>query len=159
MISKYSETYIQGDGSWGPDREKSKIAFLTRDDIDDKLRGCKSDDPKECHGFFKNVELNYLVWWGLESMYHGYWGKLDNMYRFNSSLANGLSNVEKFVYFTNLILGMDLGYYFTRWGLYINNYNIPFNESEVSQKYEELMYNAVNDGLIDLNYHKKNIGI
>ena len=67
-------------------------------------------------------------------MYHGYWGKLDNMYRFNSTLAKGLSNVEKFVYFTNLILGMDLGYYFTRWGFYLSNYNKPFNESKVSPK-------------------------
>ena len=155
MISKYSETFIQGDGSWGPDRQNSKIKYLTLDDIDDKLRGCSSDDPNQCYGFFKNVELNYLVWWDLESMYHGYWGKLDNMYRFNSSLAKGLTNVEKFVYFTNLILGMDLGYYFTRWGFYISNYRVPFNESEVSPKYEELMYNAVNDGIIDLNIPQK----
>ena len=25
MISKYSETYLQGDGSWGHDRENNKI--------------------------------------------------------------------------------------------------------------------------------------
>ena len=25
MISKYSETFLQGDGSWGPDRENNKI--------------------------------------------------------------------------------------------------------------------------------------
>ena len=155
MISKYSETYIQGDGSWGPDRQNNKIKYLTRDDIDDKLRGCKEEDESKCYGFFKNIELNYLVWWDLESMYHGYWGKIDNMYRFNSSLAIGLSRVETFVYFTNLILGMDLGYYFTRWGFYINNYYQRFNESEVSSKYETLMYNAEMEGLIDINIPQK----
>ena len=155
MISKYSETYIQGDGSWGPDRQNNKIKYLTRDDIDDKLRGCKEEDESKCYGFFKNIELNYLVWWDLESMYHGYWGKIDNMYRFNSSLAIGLSRVETFVYFTNLILGMDLGYYFTRWGFYINNYKQRFNESEVSSKYETLMYNAEMEGLIDINIPQK----
>ena len=155
MISKYSETYLMGDGSWGPDRQNSKIKFLTPDDIDTKLRGCKEEDESKCYGFFKNVELNYLIWWDLESMFHGYWGKLDNMYRFNSSLAIGLSKVEKFVYFTNLILGMDLGYYFTRWGFYLSNYQQTFNESEVSAKYEQLMYNAETEGLIDINIPQK----
>ena len=155
MISKYSETFLQGDGSWGPDRENNKIKYLTPDDIDDKLRGCKSDDETQCFGFFKNKELNYLVWWDLESMFHGYWGKLDNMYRFNFSLAVGMTKVERFVYFTNLILGMDLGYYFTRWGFYISNYKQVFNESSVTKKYEELMYKAVEEGIIDITIPKK----
>ena len=156
MISKYSETFLQGDGSWGPDRQNSKIRYLTPDDIDDKLRGCKSDDESQCYGFFKNVELNYLIWWDLESFFHGYWGKLDNMYRYNSSLANGLTKPEKLVFFTNLILGMDLGYYFSRWGLYLNNnYRQIFNESSLSSKYEELMYNATIEGKINIKIPQK----
>ena len=155
MISKYSETFIQGDGSWGPDRQNSKVRFLVPDNIENKLRGCKSDDENQCYGFFKNVELNYLIWWDLESMFHGYWGKLDNMYRFNNTLGKGLTREEKFVYFTNLILGMDLGYYFTRWGLYISNYQQVFNEDTTSENYQELMYNAINDGLIDKNIPQK----
>ena len=156
MISKYSETFLQGDGSWGLDRQNSKLRYLAPNDIDDRLRGCESEDESQCYGFFKNIELNYLIWWDLESNFHGYWGKLDNMYRYNSSLATGLSNAEKLVYFTNLILGMDLGYYFSRWGLYLNtNYRQRFNESAVSKKYEELMYKAVTDGLIDINIPQK----
>jgi hypothetical protein len=155
MISKYSETYLQGDGSWGMDRENSKIKFLTPDDIDDKLRGCESDDIKKCIGFFLNIELNYLVWWDLESMFHGYWGKLDNMYRFNYSLGYGLSQTEKLVYFTNLILGIDLGYYFARWGFCLGPYYNIFNESSTSQRYQELMTNATKAGLIDTSIPKK----
>ena len=155
MISKYSETYLQGDGTWGPDRVNSKIKYLTPNDINDKLRGCKSDDENQCHGFFKNIELNYLVWWDLESMFHGYWGQLDNMYRFNSSLVLGLTKTEKLVYFTNLILGMDLGYYFARWGFNLGNFNDVFNESSTSPKYQELMDNATKNGLIDASVPKK----
>ena len=155
MISKYSETFIQGDGSFGLDKQNIKRKYLTPDNIESKLRGCKSEEESKCYGFFKNEELNYLVWWDLESMFHGYWGKLDNMYRYNSSLANGLSITEKFVYFTNLILGIDLGYYFSRWGFNLGDYKQIFNESDVSEKYKELMKIAVNDGLIDLNVPKK----
>ena len=159
MISKYSETFIQGDGSFGLDKQNIKRKYLTPDNIESKLRGCKSEEESKCYGFFKNEELNYLVWWDLESMFHGYWGKLDNMYRYNSSLANGLSITEKFVYFTNLILGIDLGYYFSRWGFNLGDYKQIFKESDVSEKYKELMKIDVNDGLIDLNVPKKNIGI
>ena len=155
MISKYSETFIQGDGRWGPDRQDSKIRFLVPDDIENKLRGSKSDDENQCYGFFKNVELNYLIWWDLESMFHGYWGKLNNMYRYNNSLGSGLTKEEKFVYFTNLILGMVLGYYFIHWGLYLSNYQKVFNEEAVSAKYQELIYNAINEGLIDINMPQK----
>ena len=85
MISKFSETYLQGDGSWGMDRQNNKIKYLTRDNIDDRLRGCSLEDQSQCEGFLKNIKLNYLIWWDLESMFHGYWGKLDNMYRYNST--------------------------------------------------------------------------
>lgn len=155
MISKFSETYLQGDGSWGMDRQNNKIKYLTRDDIDDRLRGCSLEDQSQCEGFLKNIKLNYLIWWDLESMFHGYWGKLDNMYRYNSTLSTGLTKIEKFVYFTNLILGMDLGYYFTRWGFALNGYFRTFNESDISSSYKKLMNEATIEGLIDKNIPQK----
>ena len=155
MISKYSETYLQGDGTWGPDRQENKIKYLTPDNIDDILRGCQSEDELDCKGFLMNMELNYLVFWDIESLYHGYWGKIDNMYRYNNTISTKLSKEEKFVYFSNIILGMDLGYYFTRWGLSFSNGNNIFDETKTSSEYKELMKKAINDKLIDTTIKKK----
>ena len=155
MISKYSETYLQGDGTWGPDRQENKILYLTPDNIDDLLRGCQEEDQSKCKGFLMNKPLNYLIFWDIESIYHGYWGKIDNMYRYNNTLSSKISKEEKFVYFTNIILGMDLGYYFTRWGLTFSNGNSIFNESKTSSEYKELMQKAINDNLIDPKTKKK----
>ena len=155
MISKYSETYLQGDGTWGPDRQENKIKYLTPDDEEDILRGCQSDDKSKCKGFLMNIELNYLVFWDLESLYHGYWGKIDNMYRYNDTFSNKLNKEEKFVYFSNIIIGFDLGYYFTRWGLTFTNGNNIFNEAKTSSTYKDLIQEAINNKLIDTKTKKK----
>ena len=155
MISKYSETYLQGDGTWGPDRQENKIKYLTPDNIDNKLRGCQSEDQSACKGFLTNIELNYLVFWDLESLYHGYWGKIDNMYRYNNTLSSKLTKEEKFVYFSNIVLGMDLGYYFSRWGLSFNSGNNIFDESKTSSEYKELMEKAINENKINTKAPKK----
>ena len=155
MISKYSETYLQGDGTWGPDRQENKIKYLTPDNIDNKLRGCQSDDQSTCKGFLMNIELNYLVFWDLESLYHGYWGKIDNMYRYNNTLSSKLTKEEKFVYFSNIILGMDLGYYFSRWGLSFSSGSNIFDETKTSSEYKDLMEKAINENKIDTKAPKK----
>ena len=155
MISKYSETYLQGDGTWGPDRQENKIKYLTPDNIDNKLRGCQSEEQSACKGFLTNIELNYLVFWDLESLYHGYWGKIDNMYRYNNTLSSKLTKEEKFVYFSNIVLGMDLGYYFSRWGLSFNSGNNIFDESKTSSEYKELMEKAINENKINTKAPKK----
>ena len=155
MIAKYSETYIEKDGTWGPDREENKILYLTPDNVDPLLRGCQSDDISICKGFLTNIPLNYLVFWDLESIYHGYWGQIDNMYRYNLTSSTKMTKEEKFVYFSNVILGFDLGYYFTRWGLSFSNGNSIFDESKTSSEYKELMQKAINANLIDTKTKKK----
>ena len=59
-----------------------------------------------------NVDhLNFLIFWNLESIYHGYWGKVDNLYRYNyTSETNKLTKEERFTYFSSVALGIDLGY-------------------------------------------------
>ena len=115
MISKYYDAALSKYNSWGVSHQNNKIRYLTEDNIDDKLRGCKDKNITNCKGFLKNIPLNYLIWWDLESIFHGYWGKLDNMYRYNSSSSlRGMTREEKLVYFSSLIFKTDLGYYFTR---------------------------------------------
>lgn len=156
MISKFSDIFISKDGNFGMDRITNKIKYLSPDNIENNMRGCESSQTYNCKGFFKNKELNYMIWWDLESMYPGYWGKLDNLYRYyNKTLIKGLKYNELLVYFSNIILGMDLGYYFTRWGLYLDYEVRAFDEKLVSDKYKELMQKAIEDGLVDTNIKKK----
>ena len=155
MISKYSENCIQNEISWGTDIIENKILYLTADDVDPLLRGCKSDDTTTCKGFLTNIPLNFLIFWDLESVYHGYWGRVDNMYRYNNTVSNKLTKEEKFVYFSSVVLGFDLGYYFTRWGLSFSDGNSIFDESKATSEYKELMKKAINENLIDAKTKKK----
>lgn len=156
MISKFYDAELCGNNTWGKnDHQVNKIKYLTSDTITNKIRGCNENNQANCKGYLYHSGLNYLIWWDLESINKGYWGKLDNMYRYNSTLATGLSKEEKMVYFSSLIFQLDLGYYFTRWGLTLTNGNEVFDESSTSSKYNELMKSAISKGLIKTNSKKK----
>ena len=151
MISKYYDAALCGNNTWGVnDLQKNKIKYLTPDNINDKLRGCSESNTANCKGFTKNTGWNYLMWWDLESIHHGYWGELNNMYRYNTT--SGLTKEEKMVYFSSLIFRMDLGYYFSRWGLSLDSDYI-FDERNVTDSYKLLINNAISSGLIT-NSHK-----
>ena len=143
MISKYDETYLRREGTRG-DFDNS-LKYLTLDDIDVYERGCSSDI---CKGFFTNMQGNFLVWWYLESIYPGYWGKLDNMYRYNYSLSEGMSRTERLIFFSNIITGIDLGYYFYRWGFFLNDEGI-FVPENASSFYQESMEKYITKEIID----------
>ena len=157
MISKYSETHLQNINKWGADFVENNIKYLTLDDPDDKLRGCKSTNKAECKGYFMNVnDYNFFIFWNLESIYHGYWGKVDNLYRYNyTTETNKLTKEERFAYFSSVALGIDLGYYFTRWGLTFNKGENIFSESKTSAEYKRIMQSAKTKGLIDPKAPKK----
>ena len=143
MISKYDDAYLRRDGTRG--EFANSLKYLTPDDIDVYERGCSSDT---CNGFFTNMQLNFLVWWYLESLYPGYWGKLDNMYRYNYSLSTGMSRTERLIFFSNIITGIDLGYYFYRWGFFLNNEGI-FIPNNASQVYQTAMDEYIGNKTID----------
>jgi hypothetical protein len=120
---------------------------ISPDNIDNLLRRCYKE---VCKGFFVNVGTYvypHYTWWDIESFYPGYWGKLDNFYRYNRSLTFGMNKNEAMIFYTNLILGFDTGYYFERFGLAMENEK-PFNNSETSIQYKESMKSAINDGKI-----------
>ena len=128
---------------------------IAPDNIDNLSRFCF--DRPECFGFFINTNgyvYTHYTWWAIESFNPGYWGKLDNLYRYNSSLTSGMNKNEAMVFLTNLIVGFDMGYYFERFGLAMDNKKI-FNNSEVSQTYIENMEKAINEGKIKTNIYKK----
>ena len=143
MISKYDESYLRREGTRG--EFAKSLQYLTLDDVDVYERGCTSDT---CKGFFTNMQLNFLVWWYLESFFPGYWGKLDNMYRYNYSVSTGMTRTERLVFFSNIITGIDLGYYFYRWGFFLNNEGI-FVPENASDTYKNAMEEYIANGLID----------
>jgi hypothetical protein len=156
MLSEYFYTVLKGDNTWSLNEHlPNKLKYLVDDTISNNLRGCSDSNTANCKGFFTNTKYNYLIFWDLESINHGYWGKIDNMYRYDKTVTTALSKEEKFVYFSSIIFKMDLGYYFSRWGLSFESQINTFNENKVSSTYKELMNAAINKGLINKNAVKK----
>ena len=156
VLSKYYDAFLCGNNTWGIDHQKNKIKYLTRDDEDNRLRGCDLYNNNEnCMGFLKNTKWNYLIWWDLESINHGYWGKLDNLYRYNNTFPSGIKQEEKMVYFSSIIFKMDLSYYFTRWGLSLSNSNNIFDEKNTTTVFSNLMNDLLITGKIDGAAQKK----
>ena len=104
-----------------------------------------ASDRDKTHGYengaFNSNRYNYIIYFILESYYNGYWGDTDNLYRYGS--AGNLKGVEKQIYLSSLATGIDLGYYFERWGYSINEGDKPFTVSEASEEYRTLMGQAL----------------
>ncbi|MBR3067330.1 MAG: hypothetical protein IKG77_06260, partial [Prevotella sp.] len=133
---------------------ESLYDILAPENIDNSLRNCHKSI---CEGFFINsgtYSKAFIIWWSIESFHPGYWGQLDNLYRYNSSLNNGMSKNEVMVFYTSLILGFDTGYHFERFGLALAN-KVLFNNSGASQKYKKNMEEAINQGKINNTLQKK----
>ena len=129
---------------------------LIFDNVDPLLRGCQKQNKNECTGFFNeygDYKQSYMLWWNIECLYHGYWGKLNNLYRYNESLINGMTRTESLVFLTNLILGVDTGYYFERFGFTLSK--DLFNNTATSNKYKEKMKELIQKGKINTSIQKK----
>lgn len=144
MLSKYNETALGGgDG--------------TRGDFNADIANLSSDRKDYTASSYLNSNMyNFCIWWHLESYKPGYWGDLANMFRYyhkecskeELDLINTLDKDEKQVYYSSLILGIDLGYYYERYGFKIHG-SKQFTEGTATDNYKTLMANAVADGRID----------
>ena len=104
--------------------------------------------PKD--SLFNRDRYNYMIFWMVESLYQGYWGDTDNIYRFEDhGQYNGLmNNTERHVYYQSLASGIDLGYWFERVG-YNNTTSDPvFTVAGASQTYRNLIQQAISSGKI-----------
>lgn len=99
------------------------------------------------------VDHNYLVWWYLESVFPGYWGRLNNCYRYPSSDYNVryMNVTERMVYYSCLVTEVDLRSYFERWGVYMysSRDESPFAVSSASAYFKAAYSAAVESGDID----------
>ena len=101
------------------------------------------DDVNPANVWQKNSG-NAAIWWNIESIFPGYWGKLENMYR--SAQTNGMNKVEKQVYFSSIVTGIDLSYYFERYGYALGG--TMFVVSSASDAFKSAMQQLHNDGTI-----------
>ncbi len=82
----------------------------------------------------------YVFWWLIESRYPGFWGKMENLYRYRNvdedMAAAGVTDEEKklltqeerHAYLCSLAAETDLTYYFDRWGFYFNTKTVGEGE-------------------------------
>ena len=130
---------------------------LLQDDVDIFLRGCRVQNISLCNGLFYNYDnyrLGYVFWWYIEMLHKGYWGELDNLYRYNISLISGLSKTEGMVYLTNYIVNLDMGYYFERMGLAFDKEKL-FCVQNTSEAYKLKMEDLIKERKIDTQIKKK----
>ena len=156
LAAKYSEIVIKNDeNNKDNNLYEEKIKCLTEDKIENNMRGCAYNDTKKCKGFLQNKRNNYLIFWDLESYSHGFWAKLENLYRKEYKLTSSLTTTERMVYFSSVALGIDLGYYFTRWGFYLEGVrDTIFNEEKASKNYKNLIEQDLLEGRLEKNNKK-----
>ena len=155
LPAKFSDVVLKGRNNNDDSKlYEEKLKFLTLNETN-LLRGCKSEDTKLCKGFLQNTKSNYLIFWDLESYNHGFWSKVENLYRKEYEVSSQLTTTERFVYFCSRAMEIDLGYYFTRWGLYLEGVrDTIFNEEKASKNYHNLMEQEIMEGRIEKNNKK-----
>lgn len=144
MWSKYYETAI------------AKLSV--RGNFSQTLNALCGPEEKVTDTYFNSNRLNFLIWWYIETYHNGYWAELENCYRgFNKTLLKflsedpnyetkikGLNSTEKQVFYSSLIVGIDLSYYFERWGYNLVSSQEIFKYNTASDTFRELMSDAVN---------------
>lgn len=171
MYSKFNETAIE--------------QANTRGEFNKTLTWLSNDLTFNSSSYFNTNRYNYLIWWYIETWQNGYFANLENCYRgiypklqqfleIDSSLSNKINNLtktEKQVFYSSIVTGVDLSYYFERWGYSLSNEletDPIFTISSASQNFKDLINFAVNNNFVDnskqyklwyqnyLAYHNKN---
>lgn len=151
MYAKYNETVLEG--------------IAKRGDFDKTTNALTSDTTYNSIDYFNSNRYNFLIWWYLETYQHGFYAELLNCYRgispkylaFVNSDAdiinkiNTLEKTEKQVLLSSIAMGIDLSYYYDRWGYSITGgENDPvFKIVSCSNTFKELIQKAVNNGYIN----------
>lgn len=136
MVSNFNETVLDGLDSRG---DHSKITNLLAPDSVLEKDGIASG------GSYDNT---YVAWWNIESVFPGYWGRYNNLFRYGVPQgypsADGMSAVEKQVYYSSIATGIDTGYYFDRYGYRFNGNE--FAAESASQAYKDAVSKLIKDG-------------
>lgn len=151
MWSKFYETAIARTGERG--------------EFDNTLKTLSNDLTYNSSPYFTTKKFNYLIWWYLETWQNGFWANLENCYRGTYPLLKDfLSNnpemkdkisafakTELQIFYASLVTGVDLSYYYERWGFSIDNSTSDpiFKTSTATENFNNVMSVAVLQGYID----------
>ena len=155
VITQFSKFLDNGPFVTGDFRIAGEAMY--QDNVDIFLRGCRVSNTSQCNGLFYNYynyKLGYVFWWFIEMIHIGYWGELDNLYRYNISLIDGMSKTEGMIYLTNYIVNLDMGYYFERLGFAFEREKI-FSVQNASELYKQKMEELLKERNIDTSIKKK----
>ena len=111
------------------------------------------DDSSDINNLWNQNRQYWIIYWLIESRFPGFWGRQDNIYRYENT-ATDLSKTEKQIYYASLATGIDLSYYFERWGYdidYSESNSIPFTYEGASAAFKNYMTQAINCGRIEKN--------
>lgn len=140
---------------------KFALAYFNHDvsrNFNASMTNALTPDEAIVDGYFNTNRYNYQIWWNLEAVHHGFWGNLDNMYRYYNEIEartnagvtaedGNLSTTERMVYFSSLVVGENLGYYYERFGFSFNS-DDSFKVETASNAYKKLVAKALEDGTI-----------
>lgn len=144
MVSNFNETYLDGLPSRG---DHTKITSLLAPDSVVGNGGIASG------GSYDNT---YVAWWNIESVFPGYWGRYNNLFRYGVPngypTADGMSAVEKQVYYSSIATGTDTGYYFDRYGYRFNGNQ--FILSNASAAYKNAVSSLISQGKLSQKQYK-----
>lgn len=123
------------------------------------------DETATDYNYYHTNIYSISQWWNLEAMYPGFWGRLDNNYRYydrNSAFIKAgvstkdeqskMTKTEIMVYFSSLATGVDLGYYYERYGFAFES--APFKVATASSAYTKLVAQAIKDGVLSTKQYK-----
>lgn len=105
-----------------------------------------ASDREERDSAFNRNRYNYMIFFLLESYKPGWWGEMNNLYRYGTVDCEGLNGTEKHVFLSSLAMGIDLGYYFERWGYNLSDSDPVFSRAGASEAYKALVAQAIADG-------------
>ena len=137
MEAKYDECHLRRVCSRG--NYYDNLLYLTPD-VDNSLRKDNS------YYWVGGADYNFLFWWQIETLFPGYWGRLDNMYRYN--ITSEIDGAEKQCYYASAVTGLNMSYYFDRYGFYLGSSEKRFIASKTSENFNKLMQKLSDDGVI-----------
>ena len=105
----------------------------------DMIRNTLTSDLADTTNFWSGHKGCFDFWWEIECVMPGYWAKFENFYRYED--RKGLANTELMAYFSSLATGIDMSYYFERWGYFFGS-DQPFKYANTSNTYKTVMAQA-----------------
>ena len=131
---------------------------VSRNQNDWITKNLTPDETALDFGLFNRNREVYQIWWNIETYFPGYWGRLDNNYRYYNEAAartaagvtsadGNLTGDERMAYFSSLATGVDLGYYFERCSFSFSSSG-AFRLDATTNAYKKLVKKAIEDGVI-----------